>query len=180
MKLPISQLVEGENRFHFNSAKETWLRDILTKVAGQGPRVTQGMDVKIKLTKLEPDYYMRGEMDFEVEQACSRCAEAFTMPIRHAFDVALAHLVPGKHGNGTSEAESEELDVNFFGGNEIDLAPVIEEQFFLSLPFQSICREDCRGICQQCGANLNTGSCLCRRDQRTTPFSVLKDLKPGG
>lgn len=176
MKLVISQLSEGENRFHFESPKDGWVKTVIAEVGKGGYRVKSEMEIDLNLTKLEPDYYLRGKMKFGVEQNCDRCAEGFVLPVDHSFDVALAHVsVKAKKAELTDE--SEELDINFFEGNEIELVPVIEEQFFLSLPYQSICREECKGICQQCGKNLNVAECACQKNRKLTPFSVLQSYK---
>lgn len=177
MKLLVTQLAEGENAFRFSSEKDGWLADVVTHVRAKGYDVKSNLDVDANLTKLEPDYYLRGQMRFEIEQTCARCAENFVLPIRHAFEVALAHVSTAKVSRDALSEESEELDVNFFEGPEIDLGPIVQEQFFLSLPYQSLCRPGCRGVCQRCGKNLNGGECGCSKASPLSPFSVLQDLK---
>ena len=183
MKLLVTQLHEGENTFSFDSQKDGWLREVIAQVEKQGYKLQGDMKVDMQLTKLEPDYYLRGKIRFPVEQTCARCADTFRMPIDHAFDVALAHVAHGHDSRGVksrAEAlaeESEELDINFFEGPEIDLSPIVQEQFFLSLPYQSLCKTDCKGICQRCGKNLNAGDCGCPPLAKPNPFSVLQEFK---
>ena len=175
MKLVVSQLNEGENRFEFESPKEAWLQQVVQRISQEGYHLPSPLQVEVNLTKLEPDYYLRGSMRFTIEQNCARCAEGFVMPVNHTFHVAMAHLTHGKSRSPELMEESEELDINFFEGNEIDLSPVIEEQFFLSLPYQSVCQEDCKGICQQCGKNRNIAKCTCV-PKAASAFSVLQNL----
>lgn len=177
MKLRIAELREGENPFQMESGKEPWLRDLISRVEKEGFSFSAPMNVDIRLTKLEPDYYLRGSMGFALKQPCARCAETFELPIKHQFELALNH-VPGltKEVFQASE-ESEELDITFFHGNEIDLDPVLEEQFFLSVPLKSVCRDNCKGICQKCGKNLNQGACGCKESDPAHPFSILETLK---
>lgn len=177
MKLLISQLLEGENAFQFNSAKEGWVTDVIHRVEKRGYQVNGPMLIDLRLTKLEPDYYLRGQLVFNIQQTCARCAENFPMPIRQPFEIALAHISNAKVNKVGLSEESEELDVNFFEGNEIDLSPIVEEQFFLSIPYQSLCRPDCKGMCQQCGSNRNTVDCKCGSITPPNPFSVLQQLK---
>jgi len=174
MKLLITHLHEGENRFHFESQRDSWVREITSRIAQAGYTVRGPLSVDINLTKLEPDYYLKGKMDFAVEQTCARCAETYDLPIAHPFDVALAHVDTNKVKAVAIAEESEVLDVNFFDGNEIELAPIIEEQFFLSIPYQAVCKEDCKGICQVCGKNRNAESCACVVP-KISPFSVLQE-----
>jgi len=177
MKLIISQLHEGENRFHFESQKDSWVNDVLTRVQSAGYTLRSPLGIDLNLTKLEPDYYLRGQMQFEVEQTCARCAETYGLPLTHGFDIALAHVAGAKVNTVEISEESEVLDVNFFDGNEIELGPIVEEQFFLSLPYQSLCKEDCQGICQQCGKNRNTDPCRCVETNKISPFSILQEHK---
>ena len=64
-----------------------------------------------------------------------------------------------------------------FQGEEIDLRPAVEEQIVMAIPMKSLCREACRGICLQCGADLNQGDCECRQGPFDNEFAVLKDFK---
>jgi uncharacterized protein len=178
MKLLITQLKEGENPFHFDSLQEGWVRDIVRHVEKQGYQVNEPMKVDLNLTKLEPDYYLRGQLEFGVGQSCARCAETFQLAVKHPFTVALAHIsnLKARSADLLSE-ESEELDICFFEGHEIELAPIIQEQFFLSIPYQAVCRPDCKGVCQQCGRNLNDSPCGCKTVNPMNPFNALKNLK---
>ena len=174
MKLLVSQMIEGETAFHFVSDKDGWVREVLHRVEKRGYHVLETMRLDVKLTKFEPDYYLRGQLQFDIEQTCARCADNFKMPVQHRFDVALAHVSVPKVNRF---ALSEESDVNFFEGNEIDLAPLVEEQFFLSIPYQAFCNPGCKGMCQKCGQNLNGGACDCLKANPLTPFSVLQEYK---
>ena len=61
---------------------------------------------------------------------------------------------------------------------ELDLRDALREELLLAVPQFVECRPDCRGLCPECGANLNAGPCGCRpiRDPRWGP---LGDLLPG-
>lgn len=177
MKLQIAQIREGDNPFHFESAREPWLQAMMKKIGEEGYTFAAPMTVDLQLTKLEPDYYLRGDLKFGLEQPCARCAEPFALPLQHHFELALSHVPGLKKEEFAASEESEELDMNFFHGNEIDLGPVLEEQFFLSVPIKSVCKEDCKGICQKCGKNLNQGDCDCKSEDDDHPFSLLSKLK---
>lgn len=177
MKLLISQLHEGQNPFCFRSKTDPWIDTLVRDLETSGYVLKSPLEVNLELTKVEPDYYMRGKMQFVVEQTCARCVENFSFPVKHPFEVALAHVENTKVKSSQLSNESEELDINFFEGNEIDLDPILKEQFVLSLPYQSVCSGECRGMCQYCGKNLNHGPCECGDGHRISPFSTLRDLK---
>ncbi len=176
MKLALTQLAEGDSSFRFSSQKDAWIRELIQSVGKEGYVVKSDLDIEMQVTKLEPDYYLRGNMGFKVDQSCARCAETFPLALKHEFAVALAHATQTKATPVLAE-ESDELDVHFFEGHEVDLAPLVREQFFLSLPYQSLCGPDCKGVCQKCGTNLNTGKCTCLQKNDFSPFSVLEKIR---
>jgi len=115
--------------------------------------------------------------------ACSRCVG----PVKLVLDETLrvTFMPPGEMPAEDAEApESEEgaevsegdLDVFPFDGEKIDLEPLFREQFVLAVPFAPLCREDCKGLCPQCGIDRNTGTCNCEKpiDPR---LAALKGLK---
>ena len=179
MKLLTTHLKEGENRFEFENPKDSWVSTLVQKVTDEGNILHSPLHLQLSLTKLDPDYYLRGKIQFKISQLCARCAESFTQPIEHSFGVALAHVSNHRVAEApVSEEESENLDINFFEGNEIELSSIVEEQFYLSLPFQSICAESCKGMCQFCGKNLNLSDCGCSKTLNPSSFSVLENFRP--
>ena len=185
MKLVTSQLVEGENTLSFTSSKDSWVRELVADIASQGSHFLSPLDIQLKLTKLEPDYYLKGEISFEVEQCCARCAENFGLKSKFPFSLSLlqtkSDVAKIKKTANTKVDDAEEaadLDITYFEGPEIDLAPIIREQFFLSLPYQAVCRADCLGMCQTCGKNLNQGHCRCFNATNVpSPFEALRSFK---
>ncbi|MBM4129290.1 MAG: DUF177 domain-containing protein, partial [Nitrospira sp.] len=74
------------------------------------------------------------------------------------------------------ELRSEELDMGFYSGGGLDLLDLIKEQVMLNLPMKTLCAELCKGICPQCGADLNTGTCECEAKTIDPRLAVLKNL----
>lgn len=70
-----------------------------------------------------------------------------------------------------------DLDITYLSEDTIDLKAVLTEQLQLQVPFQPLCREDCKGICFNCGADLNVGRCACAKVTKANPFAALKELK---
>lgn len=76
-----------------------------------------------------------------------------------------------------SNESGQDLDITYISEDFIDLADILTEQIQLQIPFQPLCREDCRGMCPQCGADQNHGRCACAKLTKTNPFSILRDFK---
>ena len=73
--------------------------------------------------------------------------------------------------------ELEDADEEVFDGKTIDLDPIVREQVLLALPMNAVCREDCKGLCAQCGQNLNEKQCGCETkviDPRLAPLMNIK------
>jgi uncharacterized protein len=74
------------------------------------------------------------------------------------------------------EVEEADLDEQLVEGDEVDLTEIIREQILLNLPEQVLCKEDCKGLCPQCGANRNLIDCDCGEDEIDPRWAALKNL----
>jgi uncharacterized protein len=102
-------------------------------------------------------YYWSGRIEGTVAGACRRCLTPLSAPVREDVHFIFAE---------TDDAEAEDPDVFALpaGAHQVDLRPAIREQWLLSAPTFALCREDCKGLCARCGADLNTASCTCERE----------------
>ena len=121
-------------------------------------------------------YRVAGHLTGELELTCSRCLESFTMPVATEFDL---RYVPRTEnvGEGEKQVEEDDLSTAFYSDDEIDLRHLIMEQFQLAVPMKPLCQESCRGLCPQCGTNLNTGSCSCTPKWADPRLEALKQFK---
>jgi uncharacterized protein len=104
---------------------------------------------------------------FDVE--CSRCLAPFGFEVSTDVDTLFV--------DETAEREDDEQDVVAFVGDQIDLAPVIESALRVEMPLAPSCKEECEGICPDCGIDLNEDSCDCAdRPDEDGPFAGLKDM----
>src|SRR4029077_12174807 len=69
------------------------------------------------------------------------------------------------------------VDAEPFDGKTIDLDPIVREQVLLALPLSVLCKEDCKGLCPECGQDLNERECGHKPANPLNPFAKLKDLK---
>ena len=127
------------------------------------------------------DIRVIGEFATTVELKCARCLEAVPLELKARFDLLYrpmktqAQAMAGSDEIAISEAETE---IGFYQGDGLELEDVLKEQVLLSVPSKALCREDCKGLCPQCGQNQNTGSCACavqRTDPRWDALAGLKD-----
>jgi uncharacterized protein len=68
------------------------------------------------------------------------------------------------------------MTVSVFDGSAIDVDEIVKEQILLAVPTRMLCREDCKGICPECGADRNTGECNCVTNDIDPRWAALKKL----
>ena len=73
--------------------------------------------------------------------------------------------------------DPRQAEEEVYSGKVIDLDPLVREQLVLSLPAYPVCREDCKGLCPVCGANLNERECGCDRHVPDPRWAGLKSIK---
>lgn len=158
----------------------------------------------LSIRKVDDVVVVSGQIRTQIHLNCSRCTERFDLEVSPSFsslfcqDPAMAGVgyttedgkVAGKNRGlarhahdfrtprgATGETQDADLDITYLSEEYIDLADVLSEQLRLSVPFQPLCKEDCKGICPTCGTDWNRGRCACAKIQKTSPFSVLSNLK---
>ncbi len=110
---------------------------------------------KVTAMRLEDTVHVSGSFQAEITLICDRCLDNFNSQVHFTLD--LEYTIDRK---GESE---EALFVDKFGN--IDLMGPIHDELLLAIPTQNFCKENCAGICQGCGHNLNHDSCTCKIDK---------------
>ena len=127
----------------------------------------------------EDKFRLIGRARTTLEVACSRCLEPFRIPIDASFD--LAYLPQAENaGMGEHEIQDDDLNTGYYRGGGIDLGELLREQFYLALPMKPLHADDCKGLCPQCGTNLNRETCDCQpvwEDPRLAGLKALLDKK---
>ena len=138
-------------------------------------RVVAPVDLPFKVYKDKDRYRLVGRLSTTLEQGCSRCLEPFPQVVDSAFDI---RYLPQSENTGIEEREVEEDDLSdaFYRDEQIDLMQLMEEQFYLALPMKPLCREDCKGLCPNCGTNLNEAACTCKLRWEDPRLAGLKAL----
>lgn len=156
------------------------------------------------LRKVDEVVVVSGSVKTHINLFCSRCANSYALQCKPNFSAlfckdpvmaGVAHLSTRNgetrpvgqnkgHARHAHDSESDEsveagqdLDITYISNDYIDLSEVLTEQLQLQVPFQPLCREECKGMCANCGADLNAGRCACAKINKQSPFSVLRDFK---
>lgn len=158
-----------------------------TDAAVQGPLI-----VNLDLTNADGTVYATGSLNGTILRQCVRCLKDYEDPLDlwitaiymrqvGAAERPAKSSVPDKRRKRLDakqeEDDDDDEDAYLFEGDQLDLAPMLREQTILSAPMQPLCQEDCRGLCVQCGEDLNVRRCQCATEPWSTPFRVLQDRK---
>lgn len=131
--------------------------------------------VDVSYYRAGTELFFEGRLDAHVIATCARCAEQFDASTARPFRFVLAPRSIGYEKD--SGLRDEDLEFSLYEGEEVDLSPLVREQVMLSLPTRALCRDDCRGLCTHCGANLNRGECGCRIETADPRLAPLRSLK---
>ena len=140
-------------------------------------RVAGPVDLSMNVEKAGADAYrVTGRATARLEVECSRCIEPFDVPVDARFELRYVPAVENA-GDGEREIAEDDLTTAFYREGSLDVIDLLREQFQLALPMKPLCTETCRGLCPQCGTNLNTGACECAPAWEDPRLAALKQLK---
>ena len=139
---------------------------LLTDAAVEGSASRKGEQVRL-----------RGTIRTEVELLCDRCAAPRNTPLAVEFDTSFIPQEVEAVKAENVELQAEDLILSAYEGDAVDLDELVREQLLLALPSRHLCREDCKGLCQKCGADLNRNQCSCEQGEVDPRWAALANLK---
>lgn len=126
----------------------------------------QPVRVKGEIRSLAEVVSMHATATVVFNGVCDRCAE----PFEKILTIPMEHVLVTSLGN----ADNDELLL--VENYRLDLTTLTVSDVLLELPSKQLCRQDCKGLCPQCGKNLNEGLCGCRVESGDPRLAVLKQL----
>ena len=112
---------------------------------------------------------VRGIARAVIESPCARCLAATETSVEAEVEEAFIR----------DKGQEREVDDDqyMYSGHVLELDEAVRTALLLEMPSRVLCKEDCRGLCDQCGANLNINECSCQKDlTHRNPFSALASL----
>ena len=128
----------------------------------------------VEVTNTGEAFLIQGEAEVSGTTNCARCGERANVDL---FGEIEAYYIISEEDLTQEEKEGDEIDI-LPDSHDIDLAAHINAALLLDVPYLPLCKDDCKGICLKCGANLNVETCTCEQDciDPLSPFAALKDL----
>jgi len=128
---------------------------------------------KVRLSGNE--VFVNGHIDTRAQVECDRCLKPVELPVN--VDFTLEYISGSEYeASQTAALTEEEMSVSVFDGGAIDVDEIVKEQVLLAVPTRMLCREDCKGICPDCGIDRNTGECDCITNEIDPRWAALKNL----
>jgi uncharacterized protein len=121
---------------------------------------------KITFSRTQKGILTQASLTATLPLECTRCLD----PVLSTFTSGFTELFVF----GETAVSEAELIIPEDGN--IDFAPIIREYLLLDMPRNPLCKEDCAGLCPECGANRNHTQCDCKPEDIDPRFSILKDL----
>lgn len=156
MQIDLRELAEGQTRLEM---------DVTGESVGLLPSeavLEEPIRLALNLDRRGDEIWIRGKAQTTAHQECSRCLAEFSEKLELDFDVFCAK-VPNSNVQGHPALDEEDGGVHLHDGRTLSIDGEIREAVILGLPMQPLCREDCRGLCPQCGEDRNAGPCRCER-----------------
>ncbi len=111
-----------------------------------------------------------------VDVPCARCVESVELDVNRSFDLLYRPLESEKGSDEVNISEAE-TEIGYYKGEGLELEDVLREQVLLAVPIKTVCRPDCKGLCPQCGKNLNNETCGCEQKAADPRWNALKGLR---
>ncbi len=165
LKVNLAALDRDEVRIHEQVAADDPMWD------GSGVNLVEPLEVDLTARSVGDGVLLRGRLRATVERECRRCLVGVRQPVDDTVDMLFAPI-----GEDEDELGGEVYPLPE-RGQELDVTDAVREQLLLRAPQYVLCEEACRGLCPQCGTNLNEGSCDCVSEAAPSPWDALKQVK---
>lgn len=119
----------------------------------------------MRISRTPQGLLVEGVFQGDIRLECVRCLNEYIQPLHWEFTELYAFTRDNMTDSGLLVPEDAHLD----------LQPLVRDFGLLEIPIKPLCRPDCRGLCPECGQNLNVRDCG-HRPEADSPFSLLKDL----
>ena len=159
-RIPVADLLKRHG-----AARPEHVSAPLPALCGRGAEVPaeRPIDLDLTLERVSEGIVVRGSVHVHWQAACSRCLA----PVEGEVSVHVDELFE----NHPLAGETYLLDHDV-----IDLEPLVRDALLLELPTAPMCREDCAGLCPECGADRNVASCDCRTEELDPRWAALRSL----
>ncbi len=162
LKIRISQLANGLHQYHFSSNSSE---------IGLESNFKKAVLVDVSLDKATRQIYLKSDVVTSGFFQCDRCLDEFEQNVSSHFNMFYVYDELDSGRFPADEVQVISLDTLY-----IDLTEDVRQVVMLAIPLKLLCKEDCKGLCPQCGTNWNHRQCTCNIGAGYPQGERLKDL----
>jgi uncharacterized protein len=126
----------------------------------------QNFEGAVQIGRTPQGLVVQGKFSADTKLECVRCLREFNYPLNWEITELYAF----------NKKSVSELELLVPDDAHLDLAPLIREYALLEIPISPLHDPACKGLCPECGQDLNIRDCGHRPEQSDSPFAKLKDL----
>jgi len=162
MKVQISDIISGKDR-----NKKIDYKFQIPQFDFEGDKIQSvGSCEVVGIISSDSDILiLNAEIKVDLEMICSRCLDTFIYPI----DIDIEERF-------TTNSKSLEDEAIIVFDDVLDITQIVETSIISTLPIKRVCKENCKGLCQECGCNLNSNTCSCNKEDVDIRFESLRGL----
>jgi uncharacterized protein len=162
MKIDISSLLKADNAsldVEFNETLEE------LNEATDGFEFNDAVNFIGTLAKIGGIIKLQGKLKTTYAVKCYRCLK----DISGNLDINVKENFVNSENNSDSE-------IYTYVGNNLEINTALRDNIILNLPMKQVCSEDCKGLCPNCGTDLNVGTCECKGNDINPKMEALKNF----
>jgi uncharacterized protein len=129
------------------------------------------LDVNCRMDKSAHQIVLDCDISVDADMTCDRCDADFKTTLTNKFRISYLF------GKTSEKIDEYNLKILSDEQDKIDIKNDVVEYANLSIPMKRLCSDDCKGLCSQCGRNLNEGHCRCKRIVDRSVWEPLNKLK---
>jgi uncharacterized protein len=133
------------------------------------------VEISGDVLRIDGGYALSARLAYEGQLECSRCLAAYSFRQDEAFSLVLYPKRPSE--DPELELSKDDLDAVYYEDPVVPLAPIAEEWVQMSIPMKPLCSPDCKGLCAECGNDLNLGPCADAHETIDPRWEALRALK---
>ena len=185
MKVYWNEIKDVEKELELDP-EQKWLQEAVRRVdetPPHGPAASAKRPISgdLSFRRVDEIAVVEGSVQTLLHLVCSRCATPFLFPCSPRFTAMYSRdrdmAESGARAPGGGFSTDPGLEITYLDRDYLDLGETLSEQLRLLIPLQPLCREDCKGLCPECGADLNVRPCECQGLKRSTLWAALQAHK---
>ena len=134
---------------------------------GESYSFREPLNIKGRISNTGQCLILKAVCEGNMTTRCARCMKTIEAPVEFEMDESLVQ---------NNSESSYDGDVVVFEGSEVTIDDLVMDNFLMNVEGRYLCSDDCKGLCPQCGADLNAGECGCGKDDTDPRWSALIDI----